>query len=246
VLTQRAALLLRQGQREAAAADYAKLAKLEPKNAEWTARLAQFQPENIALWNFDYDAEGWSALQGCEAAIRGGALHTKQIGANTRIQINATAPAGCKELTLRLRARNSSLSRLIWGTTTQRDFAAARFSQLNFSIEPSGDSWQTIRIFFLPDAELTGLLIELGGANKEVEIEAAGLRSVEVQAALKELTEEIARSKNTSHLLRNRGALHGSLGQWAAAQADFTEMSRKNPGGVWPPFYNLVLLGGGG
>jgi tetratricopeptide (TPR) repeat protein len=249
VLTQRAALLLRQGRREAAAADYAKLAKLEPKNAEWITRLAQFQPETLTSWNFDFDAEDWRPLQNCELTASAGVLLAKNVKGDTRIQVNVAAPAGWKELTLRLRAKNSALGRLLWATTAQADqgvFPAGRFSHLNFSIEPSGDAWQTIKMFFCPDAGLTGLLVELGGANQQIEIDAAQLRSLDVQTALKELTEEIARSKNPSQLLRHRGVLNGSLGQWEAALADFREMSRRNRSGVWPPFYQMLLLGRAG
>src|SRR5205823_201658 len=86
VLAHRAGLLTRQGRRETAAADYAKLAKLEPKNPEWGVRLAEFQPETIAFWNFDFDLEGWSALYNCQVATSGGSLHVQNTGGNSFIQ----------------------------------------------------------------------------------------------------------------------------------------------------------------
>jgi tetratricopeptide (TPR) repeat protein/serine/threonine protein kinase/formylglycine-generating enzyme required for sulfatase activity len=238
VLAQKAALLVRQGRREDAAADYAKLAKLEPKNPEWGLRLSQFQPETIAFWNFDFDLEGWSALPDGRVATSGGALRVQNTSPISYIQASVAAPAGCKELTLRVRGK--SAASWLWWSTAQTGWDRVGYRGVQFSIPPS-DQWQTIRLYFYPDAELTGLVLQLGSDNKELQIDAMWLRSVDVQTALKELTAAIKGGRNPALLHRHRGALHGALGHWEQALTDFREA--KKAGEVqWPPFYEMLLL----
>jgi tetratricopeptide (TPR) repeat protein len=243
LLARAAGLLARFGRREAAAG-YTKLARLEPKNPEWGVRLAQLQPGVTAFWNFDFDAEGWRPQMQCELTTGGGALRVQYTGDDPRLMVNVAAPAGCKELTLRIRSATSSVGTLVWSTKTQTVpyVGTAAYRAQNFSIPSTKEEWQVIKVYFCHDAELTGLALTLGRGRKELEIDSASLRSVDADTALKELTQAISDSSQpTTEPLRSRGTLYASLGQWKDALADFAELKKKESGS-WTPFYNLLLL----
>ncbi len=235
VLAPWAKLLARVGRREAAAAAYAKLAQLEPKNEQWSLPLAQLQPDRVAFWNFDFDAESWQGHKDFPLHARGGVLHYEGTGKNPNVQWNVSAPAGCKELTLRLRTR-SALGIDHWWATTQPGSSAFFHSQ----IEPS-DEWQTVRVYLIHDSSLTGVGLRFSNAAKTVDIDAAELRSVDVPTALKELTAEIADKPNVILLRYCRGTLYGSLGQWEQALADFQEITKRRQGTSHWRFFDMVL-----
>ncbi len=244
VLTGRAALLMRLGRREAAAAAYAKLAKLEPEHAEHGLRLAQLGPETIAAWHFDFDAEAWRPHLESELTFSGGLLQLRNTKGVPRIRAAVSAPPGCYEMALRLRAKNSALGSLVWTTTAQEAPAASRagYRQLGVSIRPAGATWQTIKLYFCPDAELTGLFIGFGQGNESLELDALSLRRVDAQTAFKELDEAIRQVQANGQLRVNHVFLHGTLERWAPALAELSDMKRRNPGAAWRPFYHLLLL----
>ncbi len=160
------------------------------------------------------------------------------------------APPGYKQLTLRVRAKNPSVAGFLWTTQTQGAayFAHAGYSHLKFVIPQSDQQWQTIKICFCHDAELTGFLVTcrvLRWETSELEIDAAWLRSVDAETALKELTAAIADARkdraDPSRLLRNRGALYSTVGRWEQALADFREVEETGSE-KWPVFCQMLLL----
>jgi hypothetical protein len=118
VLAPSARLLARFGQREAAAAAFAKLAKLEPASGEWSLRLAQLQPDGLAFWNFDFDLET-RPPEGSTLSARGGALHYESATGPPFVEWNVAAPPGCTALTLRVRATTTKTGISCSWTTTQ-------------------------------------------------------------------------------------------------------------------------------
>ncbi len=236
-LLQKAARWLgRFGRREPARAAYAKLVKLEPKNDEWSFRLGQLGPETIAAWNFDFDSEAWSASGGQVAASAGG-LHVQNTEGHSFLAADISARSGCKELTLRVRAKSATRFKF-WWSTTQRRWNGNGYVGLE-SILP-GDEWQTVRLYFFPDADLTGLVLEFGAGHQELQIDSMWLRSVDVQTALDGLAAEIRDGRNLPLSFFNRATLQGNLGRWEQALADCREANKL--GGAWATWFCESLL----
>jgi WD40 repeat protein/serine/threonine protein kinase len=165
---------------EEAAAVYDRAIVRNPGDATLKARREQIRPGVIAVWNFDDGAEGWGAPHECTVSASDGVLHIRTTGADPWVIVSGTAPAGWKELTLRVRTNQESQAQLFWATQRTAEFAEER--SVPFTVKPGRGEWAQVKVRFRPDSALTALRLDpVDDPKGEVrwEVDAATLAHVD-------------------------------------------------------------------
>ena len=223
ILSHRAALLLRQGDPERAAADYEELIRLDPENQNWPVRRQQCLPGLIGVWNFDVDAEGWSQSSDLQLTARNGILRCVRTGSDPYFRTRISGPAGWKELTLRLRTPSDYPLQVFWGTTSADSEAENR--SRHFTVRASPDAWSEQQFYFLTDAPLTSLRLDPGdnaGIGTEIEFDAILVQETALDELLVSLTRRLETAADKSPLLAARGDVYSELKRWPEAAADYS------------------------
>jgi tetratricopeptide (TPR) repeat protein len=223
ILSHRAALLLRQGDPDRAAADYDELIRLEPENQNWPVRRLQCQPGLIGVWNFDENTEGWEQGGACQLSARDGILRCVRTGTDPFFRTRISGPPGWKELTLRVRTRADIPLQVFWGTTSADSESESRSRR--FILHASPDAWSEQRFYFHTDAPLTSLRLDPGdsaGNGTEIEFDAILVQETALDELLVSLTRRLEEAADKSPPLAARGDVYSELKRWREAAADYS------------------------
>lgn len=132
-------------------------------------RAAESSPASaVASWKFDSDTAGWKAVTDCTLSVKNGLLIIDGTGKDPHLAAAASGPAGWKVLKLQARFRGRLDGQLFWSEAGRDGFAEER--SVRFETRGDGDKLQSVRIFFRPDKELTGLRLDPHNARCHIEV----------------------------------------------------------------------------
>jgi WD40 repeat protein/Flp pilus assembly protein TadD len=225
LVTRRAHLLARLGNKEQARADYQKAAALEPRNGKWPVRLAQVQPDKLASWNFDHDTDGWQAGSMCKFTKTPDGLWVESTGHDPHLTTHVSAPAGWKELTIRARITDGLIAQVYWGKKSPANLLP--YTEIRtqwFAMPSSGKGWTDYHVYFHAEEPFDGLRFDPGAAGSKLAIDSITLRKIEGKKPddlIRQTTKVIELWPKDLYVRFARGGLYLRLGQPDRAEADF-------------------------
>ncbi|MBS0266090.1 MAG: hypothetical protein JSS02_29430, partial [Planctomycetes bacterium] len=133
---------------------YERLAKLQPENEQWQARINQLRPGVWAVWNFDAGFGPWGNAHNCELGVQNGVLTVRTTGDNPFFSTAVSAPAGGQAVVLRYRSDEACTLQIFWADTTG-GFDESR--HLDTPIPAAADEWHEVTIPFSSQGAFTAL-----------------------------------------------------------------------------------------
>jgi len=124
--------------------------------------------KTLCQWDFERDADGWTAENQCSVAADGGMLDIQSTGNDPYLQRAVDFPGGNLALTLRIRGRTGGNGSIYW--TTDRSPRRGEDKVARFLLEHDGE-WHETTARFLAPGRLTDLRIDPGVAPGNVEID---------------------------------------------------------------------------
>jgi tetratricopeptide (TPR) repeat protein len=223
LLARRGHQLTRLGENERARADFARAARLAPKDGRWPARVAQLGPKVLAFWSFDFDADGWKPSATCRLTPANPGLRVEGSGADNYLTVAVKGPAGWKELTIRARVASPLVGKVLWGTTSAKGTTYGGWHAQWFSLPASGTDWRDYRVLCRADEPIVNLRLSVRDPTGKLELDAITLREVAGdEGALLQQTAAAADLRPKDLRIQfARGNLHSRMGQHSVAKADF-------------------------
>lgn len=123
----------------------------------------------VARWTFESEKTSWTSLNNVDLVIKDKVLQVVATGEDPHFSSPVSAPAGWKELSFSARFRGRRDLQVFWSTTGQP--GTSEKNSISFSIRNPKQKWETYRVFFKPEADLTLLRIDPHTGKSATEIQ---------------------------------------------------------------------------
>lgn len=257
ILPDAASRAAEQGEIDVARAIYSQLVELHPENTMWKDRIAQLQPETLAVWNFDTGLGTWDNPNNCELSVRDGVLQVTETAADPHFFGPVAVRSGANALVLRYRREQPFWLEYYCGDALGDVDQSSGMSI--YQVPGTEGTWREL-LLPLSGRELPNALrLDLNlGMGQTVEIDSMELRHVDtaeyarlarevvVEPTLARLQAEIDREPQSAEKYSTRATYLMRLGRWREAAADARQSRKLEPTnrGKWFSEANCVLLAG--
>ena len=157
----------------------------EPMQDRWLPNpfpRAHWVGKELHRWDFDNDAEGFTALNDCSISTDDGVMRIKSTGNDPFLQSPIQTRTDAMVVRLRMRQKTGGGGQLFWASDKHQRFAKGR--SVAFKLIHDGQ-WHEYEVPLAIDGHLTALRLDPGTAAGEIEVDwvaiyAGGLHTLEI------------------------------------------------------------------
>jgi hypothetical protein len=142
------------------------LTEFEMKWAPWSR---PDQETLVSEWDFSKDTGTWVATSDCELSVTHEALAVRSTGKDPNFSSRIGAEEGPFILEVRSRSPRPVELQLFWANSKKPDFNEDNSARR--VLAGNGEGWTAHRIYFKSDSELTGLRLDPGSSEGEIQFE---------------------------------------------------------------------------